>query len=216
MSTGPDRSYHSPQRDEQANATRKSILASAERLFAEQGFAGVTVQVIARAAGVSPATVYLHFPGKAAIVGALADAIVAAPDLSVEQVEGEAEALMQLRLGARIIRRLNERSWVITDILRSARGTDENLARAWDLWQQRHLHAVQRAVQALQARDSLRPGLTPLEATDILYALAGTEVYRLLVRDRGWVPERYEQWLFEVGCRELLGTSPDMPKPPSP
>lgn len=214
MSTGPDRSYHSPQRDEQANATRKSILASAERLFAEQGFAGVTVQAIARAAGVSLATVYLYFPGKAAIVGALADAIVAAPDLSVEQVEGETEAVMQMRLGARITRSLNERSWVITDILRSARGADEDLARAWDLWQQRHLHAVERAVQAVQARDALRPGLTPREATDILYAFAGTEVYRLLVRDRGWVPERYEQWLFHAGCRELLGLSLDAPPSP--
>ena len=216
MSARLDRPYHSPQRDEQANATRKNILAGAERLFAEQGFAGVAMQHIAREARVSLATVYLYFPGKAAVVGALADAIVAATDLSVEQVEGEAEAVMQLRLGARIICSLNERSWVITDVLRSARGTDENLARAWDLWQQRHLHAVQRAVQALQARDSLRPGLTPLEATDILYALAGTEVYRLLVRDRGWVPERYERWLFEVGCRELLGLSPDAPPVSSP
>jgi hypothetical protein len=61
----------------------------------------------------------------------------------------------------------------------------------------------------VQARGALRPGLTLDEAVDVYYALAGTDVYRSLVRERGWSPERYEHWLFEFGCRELLGISPD-------
>ena len=199
------RRYNSPQRDEQANATRQQILRAAERLFARQGFMAATLRAIAREADVSLATVYLYFSGRAAIVSALAEEVVSAADLSVEQVLHRGEPIDQVRVGVRVIRTLNERSWLITDILRSFRGGDEELTRLWALWQERHLDAVRRATMAIAASGGLRAGLTIDEAADVLYAVAGTEVYRALVHDRGWTPERYESWLFEFGRRELLG-----------
>jgi AcrR family transcriptional regulator len=212
MSVKPRRPYNSPQRAEQVNATQRRILTAAEELLAAHGFVAVTMEDIARRAGVSVATVYLYFPGKATIVAALADEIVAAADLSVEQVEGEPDPVHQLRTGARIIRHLNERSWLVADILRSAHGSDEGLTRTWALWQRRHLDAVRRAIAALQARGALRAGLGRDEAVDTFYALAGTDVYRALVRERDWSPVRYEQWLFRLGCTELLGIAPgDVP-----
>jgi AcrR family transcriptional regulator len=201
----PPRRYFSPQRNEQVNTTRRHILDAAEQLFAEDGFAAVSMPRIAEHASVSLATVYLYFPGKAAIVGALADQIIAAPDLSVERVEHEPDPARQLQLGAAIVRRLNERSWLVVDILRSARATDERLTEIWTLWQQRHAAATRRVIQAVHARGGLRPGLEIDEAVDVLYALAGTDVYRALVRERGWSSARYERWLFGLGCRELLG-----------
>jgi TetR/AcrR family transcriptional regulator, regulator of cefoperazone and chloramphenicol sensitivity len=209
MSASSPRRYASHQRDAQANATRRRILATAEELFAEHGFAAVTLPRIGEHAGVSLATVYLYFPGKAAIVGTLADELVASPDLSVEQVEHEPDPVCQLRRGAGIIRRLNERSWLVADILRGAHATDERLARVWALWQQRHADAIRRAVEALQARGALRPGLGLDEAVDIFYALTGTDMYRALVRERGWSPARYQRWLFRIGRWELLGDSGD-------
>jgi AcrR family transcriptional regulator len=166
---------------------------------------------IAERAGLSLATVYLYFSGKAAIVGALADELVAAPDLSVEQVERDPDPVRQLRRGAGIIRRLNERAWLLADILRGAHGTDERLAQVWAVWRQRHLDANRRTVEALQAHGGLRPGLAPDEAIDMLYALTGPDVYRALVRERGWSPARYQRWLFGLGCRELLGNSANEP-----
>jgi AcrR family transcriptional regulator len=212
MAVKTRRSYNSPQRAEQANATRARILAAAEELFADRGYAAVTMEGVARQAGVSLATVYLYFPGKAAIVAAMAAAIVAAADLSVERVERETDPVRQLRLGAAIMRRLNERSWLVADILRCAHGGDEGLTKIWTLWQQRHLDAMRRAVAALQARGGLRVGLAPDEAVDVLYALTGTDVYRALVRERGWSHDRYERWLFRQSCTELLGMAPgDVP-----
>jgi AcrR family transcriptional regulator len=203
-SDNPARRYYSPKRRQQADATRRRILAAAERLFAEHGYAAVTMEAIAREAGVSLATIYLHTPGRAAVVGALAEAIVAAPELSVELVEQAADPVEQLRIGAHIQRLLNERSWVVTDILRSQRGSDPELGRLWAIWQQRHLDAMRRAMAALAQRGALRAGLTVEAAADMFYALAGTEVYRALIQERGWPPARYEQWLFELACRELL------------
>lgn len=207
MSVKPPRAYHSPQRDEQVNATRQAILHAAEHLFAARGYAAVTMGRIARQAGVSVATVYLYFPGKAAIVAAMADALTASPDLSVEQVEREADPIRQLEIGVHIIRQLNERSWLVADILRSAQGKDETLAQVWATWQGRHLDAIRRGVNAFQERGVLRAGVELDVAVDALYALFGTDIYRALVRERGWSPEQYEEWLFQLARRELLAAS---------
>ena len=162
------------------------------------------MEAVAREAGVSLATVYLHFSGKAAVIGALAEEIVAEPDLSVEQTLQETDPVTQLRIAARTMRQLNERSWLVTDILRSQRGSDPELARLWALWQQRHLDAMRRGMAAIARGAGLRPGLSVEVAADVFYAIAGTEVYRALVQERGWPPEQYEEWLFQTGCRELL------------
>lgn len=216
MSVKPRRPYNSPHREGRANATRGRILLVAEELFVDRGFAAVTMEAIARRADVSLATVYLYFPGKAAIVAALADEVVGAADLSVEQVEREPDPVCQLRTGAGIIRRLNERSWRVADILRSAHGGDESLASIWGVWQERHLAAIRRAITALHALGALREGLGLDEAIDVFYALTGTDVYRALVRERGWSPDQYERWLLRAAYAELLGASPgSLPAGPS-
>jgi len=205
------RDYHSPKRQQQASATRRRILAAAERLFAAQGYTAVTMDSIAREASISLATLYLHFAGRVAVVGALAEEIVAAPELSVEQVEQvdtNADSVEQVRVGAHIMRRVNERTWLVADLLRSQRGSDPELERLWTRWRQGHLDALRRAAEAIALRGGLRPGLSVEAAADILYALAGTDVYRALTQERGWTPEQYESWLFEASCREILSHSP--------
>src|SRR5262245_27685981 len=127
------------------------------------------------------------------VTAALADEIGAAADLNVEQVERERDPVRQLEIGAGILRRLNERAWLVADILRSAHGRDPSLAEIWEQWQQRHLDAMRRGIGALHAQGALRPGLALDDAVDAFYVVAGTDVYRALVRERGWTPERYEQ-----------------------
>jgi AcrR family transcriptional regulator len=54
-----------------AHASIEAILIAAEGLLAEQGFAHMTTNRVARRAGVNVALVYRYFAGKEAIVGAL-------------------------------------------------------------------------------------------------------------------------------------------------
>src|SRR5271163_2591236 len=49
----------------------EAILAAAERAFLASGFGAVTMDAIARGAGVSKATVYAHFTGKEELFGAI-------------------------------------------------------------------------------------------------------------------------------------------------
>src|SRR5438132_12992319 len=55
----------------ETNAKAETILAAAERAFLASGFGAVTMDAIAREAGVSKATVYAHFTGKEELFGAI-------------------------------------------------------------------------------------------------------------------------------------------------
>ena len=54
-----------------AGGKAETILAAAESAFLASGFGAVTMDAIAREAGVSKATVYAHFTGKEALFGAV-------------------------------------------------------------------------------------------------------------------------------------------------
>ena len=73
------RTYTSPLRADQALQTRRRILESAYRLFAENGYAATTIAAVARDAGVAPETVYLSLGNKRGLLeGAIEMAIAGA------------------------------------------------------------------------------------------------------------------------------------------
>ena len=203
---GPRR-YNSPERSESSNRTRLAILAASEEVFRDRGYVAGTIRAIAETAGIAVPTVYLHFRSKAELVRALAEHVTSAPDLSVSQVVADGSGAQRLRLGASILRRLHERAEVVTDVLRIAAAADPEIALEWSRWQARHLHAVTQLVAALAEDGLLRSGVSRRAAADALYALAGADIYRLLVRERGWSSDDYEAWIAETGRRLLLDQS---------
>ncbi len=69
--------------------TRQRILATADALFLERGYAGTSVQQIAKRVGITPAALYWHFESKEAIyTTVLLDAHVA----FIERIESTATA----------------------------------------------------------------------------------------------------------------------------
>ena len=60
----PARVRRAPPRTSSGAATRERIVGAAERLFAERGFAGVSMPAIAAAAGITAGAIYKHFRGK--------------------------------------------------------------------------------------------------------------------------------------------------------
>jgi AcrR family transcriptional regulator len=71
----------SPTRAEQAEKTRRAVLDTARLLFAEHGFDGTSLQMIADAMGVTKANVYYYFRTKTAILEALLDNNIAVFDV---------------------------------------------------------------------------------------------------------------------------------------
>ena len=69
---------------ERRAATRRALLDAARALFAEKGYAGVTVEEVVRRAGVTRGALYHHFEDKRLLFGAV-----------VEEIEDEMDALVE-------------------------------------------------------------------------------------------------------------------------
>jgi hypothetical protein len=105
---------------------------------------------------------------------------------------------------AGITRGIMTRTEPVYRILVSAAGSDPDAA-ALLAQQTRHRQRGQAQIARVLARaGALRPELRERAAADIIHALMSPEVYRLLVSDRGWRPERYEQWLKGILIDQLL------------
>src|SRR5215207_7558175 len=59
------------ERSRQKAGRRAALLSAAATLFAERGYAGVTIEDLGAAVGVSGPAVYRHFPGKAGMLAAI-------------------------------------------------------------------------------------------------------------------------------------------------
>ena len=206
------RPYDSPLRREQAAATRRQILEAAQRLFERQGFGATTMNTIASAAGVAPKTVYLAFETKSGVLRALWNLRIRAGSEEVpiaeqpwyrEVLEAE-EPEQQLWLNARNSRAAKRRVASVLNVIHAAAPLDAEISALWDRIFTEY-HANQRVVvESLAEKKALRPGLDLDQATDILWTINHPHIWQLLVRERGWSPEQYEQWTGDVACSQLL------------
>jgi AcrR family transcriptional regulator len=208
----PRRRYESPRRREQAEATRRDILAAAQRLFEAHGYAATTMAAIAAEAGVALKTVYVAFETKSGLLRALWHLLLRGDrdDLPVgeqpwfQEVMDEPDPERQLRMTARNSREVKQRAGALMEILRGAAPTDPDIATLWDRIQT-DFHANQRAiVESLHEKGALRPDLDVGSAADILWTLNHPNVWQLLVGERGWTPDRFEDWLADALCSQLL------------
>jgi len=207
------RPYNSSRRREQAAATRRDILEAAQRLFERQGYAATTMAAISAEAGVALKTVYLAFETKSGVLRALwnlllrgdeAEAPVAERSWYREVVE-EQDPQRQLRLNARNSRAAKTRIAGVLKVIREAAPVDPAIGALWGRIQT-EFHANQRVVVGrLAERKALRPGLGVDRATDILWTLNHPDVWQLLVGERGWTPDQYEEWFGDAACAQLLG-----------
>jgi AcrR family transcriptional regulator len=206
------RPYDSPRRREQAAETRTLILDAAQRLFERDGYNATSVAAIAGAAGVALKTVYLSFGSKPELLRAVwhralrgeRDEVPVGEQEWFHEVMAEPDPAKRLLLAAHNSRLVKERAGAIMEVIRAAAPGDEEIA---ELWRRigSDFHANQRTiVESLAADGALAPDLDTEAAADILWALNHPTVYHLLARERGWTPDRYEQWLAELLSSQLL------------
>jgi len=212
----PPRSYDSPRRREQADATQSAILDAARALFLNRGYVATSVRAIAERAGVSAATVYQAFGNKRSILSRLVDVSIAGdqaptPVLNrpwVQALREEPSLDRRVQLLARGGTQILERRAPIDAVVAAAAATDHEIAVLWSqLREQRHAGQA-RLLELVVGEASLRSGLSRAAAADILYAVGSPETYRSLVDDRGWSTARFERWYAETLLRLLLEAGP--------
>jgi AcrR family transcriptional regulator len=116
------RSYKSLVRQRQASDTRRRIVEATRRLLAREGYAGMTIEAIARRAKVSAQCVYAIFKSKAGILVALLDQSAFGADYeeTVQQALSTSDPETSLRLAARIARQIHDAQSATFDLLRGS------------------------------------------------------------------------------------------------
>lgn len=200
-----DRSYHSSLREEQAYQTRLRIRRAARELFATQGFASTTINQIAAAAGVSPATVYATYQSKAGIVAAMLEDLEESVDMGshIEEMLDEEDPRKQLRLFVQAHCRLFTEG---ADILRAAMRAIEDpaVAALTEAGDDHRRLGIEALVGIWQKKGVLRPGLTRKQAIDRLWLLTTVDSFLTAIDRLGWKPRTYQNWLAEITEREIL------------
>lgn len=200
------RPYNSPRRRDQAEATRADIAAAARALFMARGWAGTRVRDVARKAGVAEPTVYAVYGSKAGLALALIDSVDAAADPDAEDAELAATAgdpSGQLAAMVSFDRRLFERGGDVLGLLHDAGRSEPDLAAAYRAGRARGDRTRQKVFSSLPST-ALREGIDVGSATDTYAALCNIDVYRLLIEERGWSPDRIERWWRDSLGRLLL------------
>ncbi len=181
-------------------------------LFMDGGYAATTIEAISDLSDTPPATVYRLFSSKLGILRALLDVAAVGDDEAVAMGDRprvralleDADPRNQVLGFAGLARDVMSRLAPVHRILVSAAGSDPDAAELLVEHKRQREKGQGRIARSLARAGALRPNLREREAADIIHALMSPEVYLLLVSDRRWSPERYEEWLGWTLIAQLL------------
>ena len=202
------RPYHSQVRQRQAEETRRRILAATRELFESRGYAGTTLEAIAELAEVSPKTISAVFGSKRAILAEVVNPDAFGPHVQhlLDELRATPEPELRVALVAQITRQAYEPLVLELELLRTAHAVAPELADLARDIEMRRRQNQGRLVAYLDEHHMLRQGLPVEEATDVLWVLTSYDVYRMLVVEQSWEPERYETWLAQLLVQHLLAS----------
>jgi len=200
------RTYKSLVRQRQAGDTRVRIIEAARALLQREGYAGMTIEGIAQRAEVSAQSVYAIFKSKTGILIELLDQSTfdADYDEAVRRALSATDPETRLRLAAPIARQIHDRQSAAFDLLRGAGVVAPELAKLEQQREGLRYERQERMIISLRDAGRLQPGLDQATARDIFWMLTGRDVYRMLVRERSWSPQKYQDWLADSLVRSLL------------
>ena len=206
------RRYLSEQRDAAARHTRLRILQAAEQELLQHGYHAMTVASLARAAGVSPQTIYNSVGGKAAVVKALYDVRLAGDDEPVpmaqrpefQRILAQTDAAATLRAYLAAGRMLYGRvGQLLGALLVDGPGADSDLRSFVETIEHERRTGNTAVVGHIERRFGLPADLPASRAVDILWTVTSFEVADRLVRRCGWSLDAYEQWTGDVVVASL-------------
>ncbi len=207
------RPYKSLVRLRQAGDTRRRIIEATRQLLQREGYAGMTIEAIAQRAEVSAQSVYAIFKSKTGILIALLDQSKFGPHYEevVRQALSARDPEERLRLAAGVARQIRGAQSAAFDLMRGAGVVAPKLAKLEQQRERLRYEKEESMITFLRDSGRLRPGLSHRTARDIFWMLTGGDVYRMLVRERKWSPQKYQDWLADTLVYSLL--TPGKPKP---
>lgn len=206
------RPYRSTLREDQARATRRTVVSAARDLFVELGWSRTTIDAVAARAGVSRKTVFTSVGGKAALLKLALDWALVGDDepvpLEARQVMAEMEQQTDphalVAQWAQFVAELEERAAPLAAVLVVAADVDPEAATVHAASESNRLRGAEFIVARLTAIDGLRPGLSMKRAVATTLVLMDPAAHRTLVREHGWTLDEYAAWIERTAVAELL------------
>ena len=195
-------------RQRQAEDTRRRIVEATRQLLQSEGYAGMTIEAIAQRAEVSAQSVYAIFKSKTGILIALLDQSTFGSDYEkvVRQAVSESDPETRLRLAAGVARQIRGAQSAAFDLMRGAGVVAPELAKLQHQRERVRYEKEEGMINFLRESGRLRSGLSDKAARDIFWMLTGGDVYRMLVSERRWSPQQYQDWLADTLVHSLLAT----------
>ena len=192
-------------RELQAAETRRLILASARRRFADDGYARTSLKAIAADVGVSVQTIYDSVGAKADLVRRLNDLIDDEAQVGelAATLATETDPRAVVAVPARITRRIHERCGDLVRADFEAARAEAELAEVAEEAGRRHRRGATRVAARLAELGALAEGLTVADAGVTLAALSDIRVAFLLADDHGLTEQQIEDWIA-ARCAEAV------------
>ncbi len=208
----PRRRYDSSRRKQSADQTRAAILTAARKLFTEHGYASTTVSAIAGQAGVAVDTLYATIGKKPELFLELIETALSGVDVPVPALERDyvkrinqaATAAEKLALYAAAVTSIQRRLAPLFVVFREGAAADPAVARLWNQVSQRRARNMRMLAAELRGTGQLRGDLTDDQVADIVWSMNSADFYTLLVTERGWESEKFEEFLVDAWSRLLL------------
>lgn len=102
-------------------------------------------------------------------------------------------------------RRVND----VATMLLAARRTDDAAAATWADRMARKRAGIGRLVSRLAEEGDLRPDWTPEGAADLAYALLSSQVFDVLVSERGWSVHQYAARIWRALASAIVAAPAD-------
>lgn len=189
-----------------ARATRAAVLGAAKELFTARGIDAVTVAEIAAKAGVGASTVYAAFLSKEGILRALMQTSMFSDryDAARARLEAETDPVAVLTRTAEVARAIYEGESDALGLLRGASAFAPSLRAVEEEFDALRYEMQRERIVRMHGGGHLAPTLSLEDARRIVWALTNREMYRSFVVVGGWSAARYEQWLAQTLCAQLL------------
>jgi AcrR family transcriptional regulator len=170
----------------------QAILATAERLLEERAFGDISIDDLARGAGISRPTFYFYFPSKDAVLLTLLDRVTdeanaAAGDVLVRLAEDPRARWRELI--ARFHATFGGHRAVVLACAQ-VRGTNAEVRRLWAAVLERWVRAVQAAIEGERARGAAPDGLPARDLAIALNSMNERVWYATFAGDGPAVAER--------------------------
>jgi len=207
------RTYESPVRERQAQATRSAILRAAAELFVDPGYGHASMAAVARRAGVTAQTIYNTFGSKQVLLKAAYDITLSGDEEPIPLAERpDVKAMYRLAdpaeflhsyaaLGREVVERVGP---LMLQIAAGAAAGDPDLVKHQMVTDGERLVGTGMVVHRVVDLGGLAPGLSVEVARDRIWTLNSVQVWDLLTHSRGWTGEAYAAWIGDAMCAAIL------------